>query len=859
MTAHRRNREDESTSYLERVKHRLNEPGQRLSSLAVLLLALIPLGAFAYSLIVLSLTPRTEGLSRSAFEQATVIYTRNGQEITRFYNKNRRWLPMDSIATVVPKALIATEDRRFYQHQGIDVTRTAGAIFQTISGDKQGGSTITMQLVRNLYPDVSDDWDITRKFKEWFAAMRIEDNYSKEQILEFYLNTVPFGYQTHGIEAASQTYFNKPAIALDTLQAATLVGMLKGTTMYNPQLNPENSRERRNVVLEQMVEAGVLSQEKYERLKDQETEMDFEPTTHTNNFAPYFAEHVRQWMTKWAEQNGYNLYTDGLQVYTTLDAEMQKEAENAVQSQLSLLQNVVDVSWSQASVPFQSSNAEAYQSYAQQVDPFAYYWESHPQVLNKLLQQTARYQQLTEQGTSSEAALQQLKENTSFVDSVKTIHSQLQAGFVAMEPQNGFIRSWVGGRNYEVSKYDYVAQAKRQPGSTFKPFVYATALANGYQQNDLFRDAKITYQVPRTNQTWSPGNFGGETGDLMPLKAALANSKNTITSQLAIELGPSRIADMARSMGIQSELDEVPSLALGTSPVTLLEMVSAYATLADQGRYHKPVFIKRIEDKDGNVVATIEPEMHRAISPSVAYGTLDMMRGVIQDGTGVRMRYQYGASGDLAGKTGTTQRGADGWFMLMHPDLVMGAWVGFNSPSLRFRTRYWGQGSHNALRIVGSFYRDINLAANARFKEPASYVEPDESSSIYLFADNNLQMRDTRADSIGRTGIPEGDFDVDTSSFDIDTDDLSGDIPETVDAEEQEETPSDEEGNAAEEEGEGQADEPETAEEGEEQPSEPQSESERLTREARENSQVDDLLDKMEGQGGSDGGGSEEQ
>ena len=850
MTAQRRNdpaSSPSSASFFERVKRRLSEPDQRLSTILVLLMGLIPLGIMAYVLVVLSLTPRTEGLSRSGFEQSTIIYTRNGKQITRFYEENRRWIPLDSIAATVPKALVATEDRRFYEHQGIDIMRTAGAVLQTATGNKQGGSTITMQLVRNLYPDVSDDWDITRKVKEWIAALRMEDNYSKKQILEFYLNTVPFGYNAYGIEAATQTYFNKPAIALDTLQSATLVGMLKGTTLYNPVRNPENARERRNVVLQQMMEAGFLSQAQYDRLRKQKTEMDFEPITPSNNFAPYFSEYVRKWLSGWADRNGYNLYTDGLQVYTTLDASMQKAAESALQEQVELLQNVAGVSWSQSSVPYYSSNASAYQNYIDRVEPFAYYWQSHPEALNAFIQRTPAFQEHVDQGQSEEEALSQLKSNTAFVDSVKHVYSRLQAGFVAMEPQNGMIRAWVGGANFAMSQYNYVSQAKRQPGSTFKPFVYATALANGYQQNDMFRDAKIEYHIPRTNQVWSPGNFGGESGRLMPLKDALANSKNTITSQLAVDLGPSRIADMARSMGIQSELNEVPSLALGTSPVTLLEMVTAYTTLADQGRRHKPVFITRIEDSDGTVIETINPEVQRAVSPSTAYGTLNMMRGVIEGGTGVRMQSVYGARGDLAGKTGTTQDGADGWFMLLHPDLVMGAWMGFNSSMITFRTRYWGQGSHSALRIVGSFYEEVDLSTSATFEEPASYISPDESNqTLYTFASSGLRSQEQFEDSLG---IRPPDVDT-TFSFGSE-DDLDAEDLETVDGEQENDTTGQEgeagEGespsNATAQDQEGTSTEEETDEI--EEP-EPQSEADQRTREARENSQVNDLLDRME-------------
>jgi len=847
-----------SGDFFANVRRRLNDPDTRTGSIIVLGLLVIPLFLLGYMAFIMWETPAVEGLSSEGFQQSTVLYTSGGKEITRYYEQNRRWVPLDSIADIVPKALVAAEDRRFYRHQGIDVQRTAGAILQTATGNVQGGSTITMQLVRNMFPDVGDDFALTRKFKEWFTALRLEDHYSKKQLLEFYLNSVPFGYNTSGVEAAAETYFNESALEIDTLQAAQLVGMLKATSLYDPVDNPEEARERRNVVLDQLRENGVITNAAFQRLREQETPMGFAPVTPSNNMAPFFAAHARQRLSDWAKRNGYNLYTSGLKVYTTLDAKKQKAAQEAVDEMLSNLQDVVDVSWSQADVPFFSSNSEAYASQVNPETAFDYYWESHPEVLNGFIQRSQAYRRRVEQGRNESEVLSALKQNTAFMDSLKDVTSLLQAGFTAMEPQTGYIRAWVGGKNFEKSQYDHVAQAQRQPGSTFNPFVYSAAVDEGYRPNDMFIDEKVTYTFPQTGRTWSPGNFGRESRQPIPMRKALAQSKNTVTSQLAIELGPGRIADQARRMGIESELNEVPSLALGTSPVTLQEMIGAYGVLANQGTYRKPVFLKRIETQDGRVLARFGSEGREALSPSTAYTTLDMMRGVISGGTGIRMRSEFGARGDLAGKTGTTQDNSDGWFMLLHPDLAVGAWVGFNSPQITFRTRYWGQGSHNALKIVGNFYQDVNLSTEARFEEPGSYVEPQgrdtSGGTMRVFAEDGLQQesesRTTRFDTLDTGDDEEFDFEFDTDDEEIGSQDVS----ESGTFSTGETSAGDTSGAAT---GGGAGEEQQADEELAEQ-SEPQSEADQQTREAREDSQVRELLEQQEEEQQQQGGGDED-
>ena len=751
--------------YFDRLKANLRHNWRERTGSTVLLLtpAVLILAFYLYVATQVFLAPRVTDLDERELAGATVLYTADGDELSRLYQENRTAIPLDSMAQTLPQALVAIEDQRFYEHGGVSFKRTAGAMLQTAQGNKQGGSTITMQLARNAFTDVANDWIITRKIKEWITAVRINDLYSKEKVLEMYLNTVPFNYNAFGVEAASQVYFNKPAAEIDTLQSAALMAMMRGPTFYNPVSSPEKNKERRDEVLEAMSETGALTSAEVQRLQEQETEMDFQPVDADHNLAPYFAEYLRQRLSDWAKENGYDLYSDGLQVYTTIDAEMQKAAEEAVGEVMDDLQAVVDVSWSSASSPFFSSNESAYQRQVNPETAFDYFWESHPNLLNAFVKRTPRYKRLTEQGTAEEEALQQLKSDTAFLDSVKTNMQRIQTGLVAMRPSDGHIKAWVGGRNFTKDKYDHIYLSKRQPGSTFKPFVYATALDRGYRQNDVLRDAKIEYVNEGTGKTWSPGNFGEESGKMMTLKEGLANSKNTITAQLIVDLGAGRVAETARRMGIKSDLQSVPSLGLGTSEVTLLEMVGAYGTLANKGRYQEPIGITRIKDRYGRTVENFQGESRQALPAAVAYGTIQMMEAVVTGGTGARIRQFVDGSSSWAAKTGTTQDNADGWFMLAHPNLVTGSWVGFNSPKIAFRTRYWGQGSHNALKVVGHFIDGVELEA-AQFEAPPGYNPPAErersrSDPKSIFADE--ENVNYQADSIAAAAAGEEEDSLD--------------------------------------------------------------------------------------------------
>ena len=693
-----------------------------------------------YTLTLIPDLPQLRDIRNPEIELATTIYAADGTEITRFYRKNRIWVTYDQIAPSLVDALVATEDHRFFDHHGVDLSRMISSAYKTARGNRQGGSTITMQLARNLYPEVGGSWPVARKLKEILTAFKIERHYDKREIIEMYLNTVPFGYNAFGVEAAARTYFARSAAALDLEQSATLIGMLKATSRYNPVRNPDLARARRNVVLAQMVRHGYIPQTTYAEIREKPIELIFEPPSPSSNIAPHFAEYVRGWLHEWAAGRGHDIYADGLKVYTTLDPAVQELANAAVEEQMKGLQAVVDFEWSRASDYFLGSDIKVYERYrdAGRFTPFSYFWNTQRDLVNAYIRDTDRYRNLLREGASPEQALNQLKDDPIFMDSLRTARTRLEVGLVAVDPVKAEVKPWVGGRDFTKDQYDKVALARRQPGSTFKPVVYTAAIDFGYSPYYTIQDTLTTFQLADSRQSWTPRNAGGGFSEEdVTLHDGLTFSKNTVTAHLVNLLGPHQIANYARRMGIKSELNRVLSIGLGTSEVTLLELVSVYNTLANYGTYREPVFVTRIEDQNGRVLYTAQPESRKAVSMQTAYTVLDILRGVVDHGTGSAIRWKYGLEGDLAGKTGTTQHNADGWFVLMHPRLITGAWVGFNDRRIAFRSSYWGQGAHNALNVVGDFYKRLvshSLLPETRFIPPPGYREPmppDSASSYY--------------------------------------------------------------------------------------------------------------------------------
>ena len=688
------------------------------------LTGLLVIGVLGAGLYVWTLTddiPSTESLEDPTMQLATVAYTADGEELARYARQNRSWVPYDSISPHVKHALIATEDQRFYEHWGVDPQAIMAAVVDILTGGFRGASTITQQLARNLYnEEVGRAVTIPRKIREMVTAVELERRYTKREIIEMYLNTVSFGGNVYGIESAAQTYFGQRSARLDPLQAATLVGLLKATSYYNPVRNPKNAKQRRNVVLRLMRGQGFLEDSYYREHADDPVQADYHSSRLSASLAPYFAEHVRTTLSDWARKEKYSdhplhgrdIYGEGFRVYTTLDSKLQELARAAVREKMSALQKVVGYQWSEPSPGLYSSSLDDYRSLTpgEDYEPFAHFWKSNPDVLDDFIRRTTRYDTLRARGMGPRAAIDQLRENTSFLDSLKTARSRLGAGLVSLDPRNGHVKVWIGGRDFETEKYDKVGIARRQPGSTFKPFTYTAAIDNGYSPYDTLLDSTFTWEDTGADTTWSPQNYNGESsGEMLTLSQGLANSKNTITARLALDMNPRTVATYARRMGIPEEhLEAVPSIALGTSNVRLLDMAAGYSTLANGGLYNEPVAITRVEDRYGNVIWEASPGPREALSERTAYTVVDMMRGVIDYGTGVRIRTQFDLGEyDLAGKTGTTDRAADTWFMLMHPELVSGAWVGFEDQRLTFRTGFWGQGAHSALFLVGDYYRRI--------------------------------------------------------------------------------------------------------------------------------------------------------
>lgn len=696
---------------------------------AVLLLA----SAGVYFAYLVRTAPGVSALREIQDARASTVLSADGQVIGTFRREKVERVSLADISPHVVNALIATEDHRFREHRGIDLTRTVGALFHTVTGDLQGGSTITQQLARNLFPEeIGRSRSLHRKLKEMITALRIEQEYTKDEILESYLNTVPFLYNVVGIEMAARTYCDTEARSLDVLQSATLVGMLKGTQYYNPVRHPERAQKRRNVVLAQMARHGHLPADTLEALAAKPMSVRLNHQSEADGLAPHFVAHVRKWLLEWAEANDVDLYADGIVAETSLDAGLQAAANAAVRAQATALQQIADTEWGQATLRATSTRNKA----AERPDqPFAHLWKKRPELLEAFVRDSETYRDAVASGTPAAAAFQAVLADDAALSRLKRDRTRLEAGLLAIDPTNGEVKAWVGSRDFANDQYDHVAQAERQPGSTFKPFVYGAALEAGIGPDRSFMDDPV--EIPLGDgRVWKPTDMSGTSGEPMTLRDGLVYSKNTITAQVMQEVGAERTIELARALGVdRSRLEPVPSLALGTSPVTLLELVNAYASIARQGVRHTPVLVKRILDRDGRVLASFGTESRQAMSADAAIELTDMMRGVVARGTGTLVRTRFGITGDVAGKTGTTQNNTDGWFVLMHPQLVAGAWVGFNDARVTMRSNYWGQGGHNAVLLVGDFVRqalkaraidaDATFPPSRRPPAPAPTFEDD--------------------------------------------------------------------------------------------------------------------------------------
>ncbi|WP_156954507.1 penicillin-binding protein 1A [Paraburkholderia acidipaludis] len=679
-----------------RALHHLRHPTRRGVLYAI---AAVPALFVLYVLVLIPFTPGIGDIRKARVDEPAQVLSADGKLLAEFEPSHREWVPLNEISPHMVDALISTEDHRFYEHHGIDFKRTAGAALHTFSGDRQGGSTITQQLARNLYPDeIGRAPTLTRKIKEAITALKIEAVYSKPQILETYLNTVPFLYNAYGIEMAARTYFGVSADQLDILQSATLTGMLKGNAYYNPVINPERALARRNTVLAQMVKYGKLTPAQYATLSKKPLRLDFERQTEPPGPAPHFAQQLRRWLIAWADRNDYNIYSDGLVVRTTIDSRLQTMATAALTQHANQLQAIANGTWGGKGC---TAGNDLFRTF---------------------MRETPDYKSARDAGADDADALKQLASDRAFVRALCKSKTEVEAGFLAIDPRNGQIKAWVGSRDFAGEPYDHVQQARRQPGSTFKPFVYGAAFAAGAKPSDTFVDQPV--EIPLAGgEIWRPDDDVPPSGKPMTLRDGIAYSRNRITAQLMEQVGPDKVVRLAQAMGVRdSELDPVPSLALGTSPVTLKEMVSAYSTIANDGEYLEPRMVTSIEDRKGNVLAefaSASPE--RALSASADRTLIDVMRDVVNHGTGASIRTRFGIRADVAGKTGTTQGNTDGWFILMDPQLVAGAWVGFDDGRVTLDD-YWGQGARSALPIVGDFFQ---RALRARIVDPRARFDTE--------------------------------------------------------------------------------------------------------------------------------------
>lgn len=728
------------------------------------------LGISGFIFYLMQGLPSLQMLENPQTAIATQVKSRDGVTLDKYYTENRTHVAFENISPHVIDALIATEDHRFYTHWGIDMIRTFAVPYHLMRGSVQGGSTISQQLARNLYKEIGREFSIIRKLREMITAVEIEQNYTKREIVELYLNTVEFPNSAFGIEQAAQTHYSKSAQDLNISEAATLIGSLKGVYLYNPRLNKENATGRRNTVLSLLNRRGFISDEIYTNLRNEPIALNYNPPSNASRESRYFGEYIRQQVQDWARENGYDIYTDGLTIYTTIDSRLQQAAERALVTKLDSLQTIFECEWTTGWNP--GATEASLTRCTEAIERGEYMtrlWKEYPLFLKSFIRETDRYKNgFSKFDTDQESVVfEKLLADSAFVDSVKRARTRLEAGFVGIDPENGEILTWVGGSNYGSVQYDHVYQSRRQAGSTFKPFVYSVAIDNGYMPYHKFsKYPKVFYE--RSGTAWRPKDPVVPSGpEMISLREALARSLNNVTIRLLPEIAGApntsqvedlipaarKIKQMASNLGIDmSDTKDYPSIALGTAEVSLLELVSAYTTFANEGVHIEPMAITRIEDKEGNVLQEYHPEYRQeVISPETAYMMVDMLRGVIRGGegfygTGVRLRNTYGVRQDIAGKTGTTNDAADNWFVAMTPHIVMGAWVGGEDRRVRFpENSYIGQGARSALPIVGEFIS----RATADEETPWSY-EPFNSPPGFVIPPDPENAENVEED--GRIG-----------------------------------------------------------------------------------------------------------
>ena len=701
---------------------------------------------------------------------ASEIISSDNEVLGKYYfNDNRTPIKYEDINTKTVEALIATEDERFYSHPGIDLKATLRAI--VFLNTRGGASTISQQLARQLFVGVRSRniiQAVGQKIKEWVIAVELEKQYTKEEIITMYLNIYDFGYYGDGIKSASNIYFSKEPIDLKIEESAMLIGMLQNSSLYDPLRRPEITKNRRDLVLMQMAKNKYISKNEKDSLQKIPLELNYTPQSHRQGLATYFRSYLRGFMKDWTDNNlksdgsKYNLYSDGLKIYTTINSKMQKYAEESVTEHMKNLQKEFFIQNDTLSTaPFRDLDEDEEES-----------------IMKRTMRRSERWRKARLSGKSADEIEEIFNIPTEMsifswegdidtvmspIDSIRYYKHFLQAGMMSMNPKNGHVMAWVGGINYRNFQYDHVMQSKRQIGSTFKPFLYATAIDQlKLSPCDLLPDAIHCIEPYKYGNPdpWCPTNSSDKYGGMRTLSNALANSKNTISAQLIDRVGPRPVADLARNLGVSSNIPNVPAIALGTPDLSVYEMVGAYGAFANKGIYVKPIMVTKIEDRNGKIVFQSTPETKDVLSEESSYVTLKLLEGVTKFGSGARLRhdipedernyvyknvvsgYPYKFDNAIAGKTGTTQNQSDGWFIGMVPNLVTGVWVGGEDRSIHFEEIAFGQGATMSLPIWGLFmkkcYEDEELGVSKEdFEEPenltieldCSKVQPEKSES----------------------------------------------------------------------------------------------------------------------------------
>lgn len=698
--------------------------------------------------------PSSSELQDLQQNEATEVFSSEGKLIGKYYIFDRQPVLYDELPQHLIDALIATEDVRFYEHSGIDNRSLLRVFFKTIlMGDESsgGGSTITLQLAKNLFgrKDYGHLSIVINKLREAVIAQRLEDIYSKEEIIGLYFNTVPFSDNTYGIESAAMKFFSTPAKDLELEEAATLVGSLKANHYYNPRLFPERSLERRNVVLSQMNKYGYLPSEEYVKYRSKPLDLDYQYFSNNEGIAPYFRSQLKKEVEKILDtlqnENGepYNLYRDGLQLHTTIDYEMQELAEEAMEEHMSSLQKQFEKAYGKRA-PWLRDD-----------------------LLQEALEESEQYKNLSAAGWSREKIMDSLHRETdmelfdwgqkkltqaSIADSLQHYMKFLNMGMINMEPSTGAVKSWVGGINHKYFKYDHVAQSRRQIGSTFKPVVYTAAVEAGIDPCTYYSIREVTYEGG-----WTPSNSGREEEDPYmnySMAYALANSINTIAVKVLFDVGLGNVLTQAKKMMFPEDLPAYPSIALGTAEMSASELSSSFSSYLNKGKAAKPYYLTKIEDKHGNIIAEFKPEVaaQPAFSNTTAQIMIEMMKGTVNNGTAARLRYKYQLPNDIAGKTGTTQNNRDGWFVGITPNLVSVTWAGTDDARIGFPSTHIGQGANSALPAFALLMQKMN--ADPQFKEITEAKFPAPSPTVQMMLaceperrDNFMERLFTKADS----------------------------------------------------------------------------------------------------------------